>query len=282
MIFLNSLKDSLGENFLKKVEKKFFKTSGDKSIEKKKFMGNKGLFTKEIDDAQMNSEIDLAVHSLKDLPTKLPQGLLIGAVLKRDDPRDVILSLTKKKIETLSKGAIVGTSSIRRKVELKKIRPDLIIKQIRGNVETRIMKLKQGNYDAIILAAAGLRRLQVEEHFEEIDIKTITPSPGQAVIAIVIKENSEWVRVLKKINNKKTFIESNCERTYLQALDGSCETPIGALATLSENKQKILFNYMASSVDGEKYIKGKVNFELKNYKRLSFDLGTKIKQMIEK
>jgi hydroxymethylbilane synthase len=194
----------------------------------------------------------------------------------------VILSLNKKKIETLNKGAIVGTSSIRRKIELKKIRPDLIIKQIRGNVETRIMKLKQGNYDAIILAAAGLKRLKVEEHFEEINIKTITPSPGQAVIAIVIKKKSELVSVLKKINNKKTFIESNCERTYLEALDGSCETPIGALATLNENKKKILFNYMASSVDGEKYIKGKVNFELRNYKKLSFDLGTKIKKMIKK
>ena len=119
-------------------------------------IGNKGLFTKEIDDAQLNSEIDIAVHSLKDLPTKLPKGLIIGAVLKEKTHLMLFFSI-KKKIKALSKGAVVGTSSLRRSVQLKKFRPDLNIKDIRGNVETRIKKLKKGNFDAIILAAAGLK-----------------------------------------------------------------------------------------------------------------------------
>jgi hydroxymethylbilane synthase len=282
-IFSNILEKSLGKNFIIELEKKFYQTSGDNFFEKKiSTIGNKGLFTKEIDDAQLNLEIDIAVHSLKDLPTKLPKGLIIGAVLKREDPLDVILFNKKKKFKSLSKGAVVGTSSLRRSVQLKKLRPDLNIKDIRGNVETRIKKLKKGNFDAIILAAAGLKRLGIDEHYEKLNIGFMTPSPGQGVIALVVRENDKNLGFLKKVNDPSSFIESECERIYLSALDGSCETPVGALAKIKliKKKKKIHFNYMASSPDGFKYFKDQTYFDIDNYRKMSFNLGYRIKKLL--
>ena len=281
-IFFKKLKNLLGKKYFKKLEQKFFKTSGDKFLEKKiSTLGNKGLFTKEIDEAQLNFKIDIGVHSLKDLPTKLPQGLIIGAVLKRDTPNDLIMTREKVQLKDLKKNAVVGTSSIRRTVQLKKLRPDVEIKEIRGNVGTRINKLKNGEFDAIILAHAGLKRLKINEHFEKIDIKKMIPSPGQGVIAIVIRENDNLLNFLENLNDTKTLIESECERNFLSALDGSCKTPIGALARLEvKAKSKILFHYMVASEDGEKFIKDKIYFEIDNCCKMSFDLGKKIKKML--
>ena len=164
---------------------------------------------------------------------------------------------------------------------IKKLRPDVEIKEIRGNVGTRINKLKSGEFDAIILAHAGLKRLKINEHFEKIDIKKMIPSPGQGVIAIVIRENDNLLNFLENLNDKKTLIESECERNFLSALDGSCKTPIGALARLEvKAKSKILFHYMVASEDGEKFIKDKTYFEIDNYCKMSFDLGQKIKKML--
>ena len=281
-IFFKKLKNLLGKKYFNKVEQKFFKTSGDKFLEKKiSTLGNKGLFTKEIDEAQLNFKIDIGVHSLKDLPTKLPEGLIIGAVLKRDTPNDLIMTREKVKLKDLKKNAVVGTSSIRRAIQLKKLRPDIELKEIRGNVGTRINKLKNGEFDAIILAHAGLKRLKINEHFEKIDIKKMIPSPGQGVIAIVIRENDNLLNFLENLNDTKTLIESECERNFLSALDGSCKTPIGALARLElKAKSKILFHYMVASEDGEKFIKDKTYFEIDNYCKMSFDLGQKIKKML--
>ena len=281
-IFFKKLKNLLGKKYFKKLEQKFFKTSGDKFLEKKiSTLGNKGLFTKEIDEAQLNFKIDIGVHSLKDLPTKLPQGLIIGAVLKRDTPNDLIMTREKVRLKDLKKNAVVGTSSIRRTIQIKKLRPDVEIKEIRGNVGTRINKLKNGEFDAIILAHAGLKRLKINEHFEKIDIKKMIPSPGQGVIAIVIRENDNLLNFLENLNDTKTLIESECERNFLSALDGSCKTPIGALARLEvKAKSKILFHYMVASEDGEKFIKDKTYFEIDNYCKMSFDLGQKIKKML--
>ena len=281
-ILFKSLKNLFGKKYFNKLEQKFFKTSGDKFLEKKiSTLGNKGLFTKEIDEAQLNFKIDIGVHSLKDLPTKLPEGLIIGAVLKRDTPNDLIMTREKVQLKDLKKNAVVGTSSIRRTVQLKKLRPDVEIKEIRGNVGTRINKLKNGEFDAIILAHAGLKRLKINEHFEKIDIKKMIPSPGQGVIAIVIRENDNLLNFLENLNDTKTLIESECERNFLSALDGSCKTPIGALARLEvKAKSKILFHYMVASEDGEKFIKDKTYFEIDNYCKMSFDLGQKIKKML--
>jgi hydroxymethylbilane synthase len=281
-IFLKSLKIIFGATFFNKVEQKFFKTSGDKFLEKKiSTIGNKGLFTKEIDEAQLNFKIDIGVHSLKDLPTKLPEGLIIGAVLKRDNPNDLIMTRDKVKLKDLKKNAVVGTSSIRRAVQLKKLRPDIELKEIRGNIETRINKLKNGRFDAIILAYAGLKRLKIKDHYEKIDIKKMIPSPGQGVIAIVVRKNDNLLSLLKKLNDQKTLIESECERNFLSALDGSCKTPIGALARLElKTKSKILFHYMAASLDGKKFIKDKTYFDTDNCCNMSFNLGKKIKKML--
>ena len=255
-VFLNVLSNKFGVSSLKFIKSKFLKTSGDIFLNKNiSEIGNKGLFTKEIDEAQLRSEIDIAVHSLKDLPTVLPKGLFIGGVLKRERPNDVIFSLKKYDIKKSSKKILLGTSSIRRKIQLMHLNKNLDVLEIRGNVGTRIKKVIDGIFDGVILAEAGLRRLNITENYKSIDIRNIIPAVGQGVIALVIKKNKYTETLIDQINHKSTFIESDCERQFLRALDGSCKTPIGALAKIvkrNNNKKQIFFRYMASSLDGKK------------------------------
>ena len=283
-VFLNVLSNKFGVSSLKFIKSKFLKTSGDIFLNKNiSEIGNKGLFTKEIDEAQLRSEIDIAVHSLKDLPTVLPKGLFIGGVLKRERPNDVIFSLKKYDIKNSSKKILLGTSSIRRKIQLMHLNKNLDVLEIRGNVGTRIKKVIDGIFDGVILAEAGLRRLNITENYKSIDIRNIIPAVGQGVIALVIKKNKYTETLINQINHKSTFIESDCERQFLRALDGSCKTPIGALAKIvkrNNNKKQIFFRYMASSLDGKKIIKSKTFFDLNNYKKQSFKLGSKIKKLI--
>ncbi len=283
-VFLDVLSNKFGVSSLKFIKSKFLKTSGDIFLNKNiSEIGNKGLFTKEIDEAQLRSEIDIAVHSLKDLPTVLPKGLFIGGVLKRERPNDVIFSLKKYDIKKSSKKIILGTSSIRRKIQLMHLNKNLDVLEIRGNVGTRIKKVIDGIFDGVILAEAGLRRLNITENYKSIDIRNIIPAVGQGVIALVIKKNKYTETLIDQINHKNTFIESDCERQFLRALDGSCKTPIGAIAKIvkrNNNKRQIFFRYMASSLDGKKIIKSKTFFDLNNYKKQSFKLGSKIKELI--
>ena len=283
-VFLDVLSNKFGVSSLKFIKSKFLKTSGDIFLNKNiSEIGNKGLFTKEIDEAQLRSEIDIAVHSLKDLPTVLPKGLFIGGVLKRERPNDVIFSLKKYDIKNSSKKILLGTSSIRRKIQLMHLNKNLDVLEIRGNVGTRIKKVIDGIFDGVILAEAGLRRLNITENYKPIDIRNIIPAVGQGVIALVIKKNKYTETLIDQINHKSTFIESDCERQFLRALDGSCKTPIGALAKIvkrNNNKKQIFFRYMASSLDGKKIIKSKTFFDLNNYKKQSFKLGSKIKELI--
>ena len=283
-VFLNVLSNKFGVSSLKFIKSKFLKTSGDIFLNKNiSEIGNKGLFTKEIDEAQLRSEIDIAVHSLKDLPTVLPKGLFIGGVLKRERPNDVIFSLKKYDIKNSSKKILLGTSSTRRKIQLMHLNKNLDVLEIRGNVGTRIKKVIDGIFDGVILAEAGLRRLNITENYKSIDIRNIIPAVGQGVIALVIKKNKYTETLINQINHKSTFIESDCERQFLRALDGSCKTPIGALAKIvkrNNNKKQIFFRYMASSLDGKKIIKSKTFFDLNNYKKQSFKLGSKIKELI--
>ena len=283
-IFLNVLSNKFGVSSLKFIKSKFLKTSGDIFLNKNiSEVGNKGLFTKEIDEAQLRSEIDIAVHSLKDLPTVLPKGLFIGGVLKRERPNDVIFSLKQYDIKNSSKKILLGTSSIRRKIQLMHLNKNLDVLEVRGNVGTRIKKVIDGIFDGVILAEAGLRRLNITENYKSIDIRNIIPAVGQGVIALVIKKNKYTETLIDQINHKSTFIESDCERQFLRALDGSCKTPIGALAKIvkrNNNKKQIFFRYMASSLDGKKIIKSKTFFDLNNYKKQSFKLGSKIKELI--
>ena len=283
-VFLDVLSNKFGVSALKFIKSKFLKTSGDIFLNKNiSEIGNKGLFTKEIDEAQLRSEIDIAVHSLKDLPAVLPKGLFIGGVLKRERPNDVIFSLKKYDIKNSSKKILLGTSSIRRKIQLMHLNKNLDVLEIRGNVGTRIKKVIDGIFDGVILAEAGLRRLNITENYKSIDIRNIIPAVGQGVIALVIKKNKYTETLIDQINHKSTFIESDCERQFLRALDGSCKTPIGAIAKIvkrNNNKKQIFFRYMASSLDGKKIIKSKTFFDLNNYKKQSFKLGSKIKELI--
>ena len=190
--------------------------------------GGKGLFTKEIEQALLSGAIDLAVHSLKDLPTENTPGLAIAAIPERGDPRDAILGC---KLSDLPHGARVGTSSGRRSAQLRSLRPDLDPQPIRGNVDTRIRKLKEGQYDAIVLAAAGLHRLGLEREIAEIfEPARICPAPGQGALAIQTREHDSGFAICAQLNHEPSRKAVTCERAILAALGGGCQLPVGAFA----------------------------------------------------
>ena len=215
------------------VEIEIIHTTGDKitdvALAK---VGTKGMFTKEIEEALAAGRVDLAVHSLKDLPTELPKGFEIAAITKREDPRDAFCSRKFSKIEDLPEGARVGTSSLRRQAQLKAIRPDLEIHPLRGNVDTRLRKLEQGEYDAIILASAGLRRLGKTELIKQIiPAEIMCPAAGQGALGIEIRQGDEKIReMLKFLDDPAARAATTCERALLNSLGGGCQVPIGAFA----------------------------------------------------
>ena len=268
-----------------KIHKKFYKTTADRFLnEKISDIGNKGVFSKEIDEALLKFEINLGIHSLKDLPTKMPKGIEIAATLKRENFRDAIVSNDNSNIQDLPKKAIVGTSSIRRAMQIKNIRPDIIIKDVRGNIDSRIKKLEENSYDAIVLAHAGLKRLDVKKSYKTIDPRVILPALGQGAIALVVNvKNINVNKVIKSLNHTQTFLETECERIFLNALDGSCQTPVGGYASLKKinNKVKLAFNFIAFSEDGTRCVKDKVYFNIKNFKSESYELGVKIRSKIK-
>ncbi len=193
--------------------------------------GGKGLFTKEIEDALLAGTIDLAVHSLKDLPTETPAGLAIAAIPKREDPRDAIVG---KPLDELEPDARVGTSSSRRAAQLRAVRPDLRIEPVRGNVDTRLRKLQEGQYDAILLAAAGLRRLGLENEIAQLlEPEQMCPAPGQGALGIQTRTSHRAFDLIAALNHLPSFQTVTCERAALAALGGGCQLPVGAYASLS-------------------------------------------------
>jgi hydroxymethylbilane synthase len=217
------------------IELKIIRTTGDTIIDRPLAEeGGKGLFTKEIEEALMRGDIDLAVHSAKDMPTFLPKGLILAACLEREDPRDVFISAKAKTIAALPQGAKVGTASLRRQAIMKRARPDLEVAPLRGNVETRLRKLDDGEADAIILALAGLRRLGLEGRATRImSADEFLPAAGQGAIAIETREDDAETRaLLAKIDHSDTSTAVAAERAFLAVLDGSCKTPIGAHAII--------------------------------------------------
>ncbi len=212
------------------VEVLKIKTSGD-MIRRggARLFETKRIFTREIEEALLNSEIDLAVHSAKDMAVPLPVGLKIGAVLEREDPRDCLITKEKKKISELALGARIGTSSLRRKMQLLRMNPELIVEEVHGNVESRLRKVEEGDYDGVVLAAAGIKRLglvnKISEFFSE-DI--FFPAPGQGIIAIESRESDhETDEILKVINHAATFKRLECERAFSKRLEGGCQLPCG-------------------------------------------------------
>jgi hydroxymethylbilane synthase len=190
--------------------------------------GGKGLFTKEIEDALLAGLVDLAVHSLKDLPADLPAGLALAAVPEREDPRDALVGRTLAELE---QGALVGTSSGRRAAQLRLMRPDLLVAPIRGNVDTRLRKVREGEYAASLLAVAGLRRLGLEDQIAQIfSVDEMTPAPGQGALGIETREQGEAWAICRRLENLASRRQVTCERAVLAELGGGCQLPLGALA----------------------------------------------------
>lgn len=218
------------------IEIVVIRTSGD-AIQDRPLaeVGGKGLFTKEIEEALLDGRIDLAVHSSKDMPTFSQPGLMLAACLEREDPRDVFISLKAPSLEELPQGATLGTASLRRQAIAKRLRPDLRVVPLRGNVETRLRKLADGEVDATLLALAGMKRLGLERHATKImPIHEFLPAVGQGAIGIEARANDERTReILSRIDHVDTFTALACERAFLAELDGSCKTPIGGHAELS-------------------------------------------------
>ena len=197
--------------------------------------GGKGLFTKEIEEALLDERVDLAVHSAKDMPTILPDGLVLAACLEREDPRDVFISRKARLLSDLPRGASLGTASLRRQAIAKRARPDLRVLPLRGNVETRLRKVDAGEVDATILALAGLKRLGLADQATAImSVEEFLPAVGQGAIGIETREDNKSVRdILVRVDHVDTSTAVACERAFLGALDGSCKTPIAGHATVS-------------------------------------------------
>jgi len=221
------------------VEIEVIKTTGDKIVDVPLAkVGTKGMFTKEIEEALAAGHVDLAVHSLKDLPTEIPPGFEIAAMTKRDDPRDVLCSRRYASIEALPQAARVGTSSLRRQAQLKALRPDLVIQPLRGNVDTRLGKLEAGEYDAIILAAAGLNRLGKTEVIKQfISTDVMCPAAGQGALAVEVRAgDSGALEHVAFLDDSSARATTTCERALLGRLGGGCQVPIGALAELLDGR----------------------------------------------
>ena len=275
----------------KKIEKIGFKF-GTKSVQIKKIttkgdivqnrrlsdIGGKGLFIKKIEDELLSKKIDIAVHALKDIPSSESKKLSVNCFLRRNDPREVFVSRNKQKFQNLPKNSVIGTSSFRREFQLKRIRKDLKYKSIRGNVDTRIKKLKNKLYDGIILSYAGLKSLKIVNNVSQVfSLSEIIPSAGQGVIALQCRKNDyRIIRLLKEINHLPTKKCANAERDVLKVLDGDCETPVGVNAKI-KNK-KLTLEAELFSLDGKK------RFYLKSTKKVNLadligkELGEKIKK----
>ncbi|MFP4001414.1 MAG: hydroxymethylbilane synthase [Thermoplasmata archaeon] len=238
------------------------KTKGDKILDKPlSEIGGKGVFLKEIEKYLIEGEIDLAVHSLKDVPTELPEGLNIGAFLDAEDPRDCLVSIDHQKISDLPSGSRIGTGSLRRKCQLLRKRPDLEVVPVRGNVKTRLEKLENEDYDALVLAAAGLKRLDLEDKISQyFSPHDFLPAPGQGVLAVEIKEDPELKDLLMELEEAELRDKMTAERTLLEKLGGDCHVPVGCRTELVNDH--LVLTALVGSPDGLEYIELREKGEL--------------------
>ena len=259
------------------IEIKVIKTSGD-IFQNKRIadIGGKGVFCKQIEEELLESKIDLAVHSLKDLPTKMTEGLCVNAVVKRNDPRDAFLSYSAKSFNDLKPQSKIGTSSFRRHAQLKLLRNDLEIVAMRGNIDTRITKLKNKEYDAIVLSLAGIQVLNLDDQVKEVfTIEQMLPAIGQGVIALQCKKDDQkTLNILKAINDKETYYCIQAERALLEAIGGDCDTAIGGLAKLSNDK--ISLKSQLFSNDGKKKFEFQSFGHFKEAKEIGYKVGEEL------
>jgi len=262
------------------IEIKVIKTSGDIFQNKKiSDIGGKGVFCKQIEEELLESKIDLAIHSLKDLPTEMTEGLCVNSVVKRNDSRDAFLSYSAKSFNDLKPQSKIGTSSFRRHAQLKLLRNDLEIVTMRGNIDTRIKKLKNKEYEAIVLSLAGIQVLNLTDQVKEVfTIEQMLPAIGQGVIALQCKKDDQKIlNILKNINDKETYYCIQAERALLEAIGGDCDTAIGGLAKLSNDK--ISLKSQLFSNDGKK----KFEFQSSGHFREAKEIGYKVgKELLKK
>jgi hydroxymethylbilane synthase len=254
------------------------RTTGDRVLDRPLAdAGGKGLFTKEIDEALLSGRVDLAVHSAKDVPTFLAAGMTLAAYPARDDPRDVLVSAQKATLETLPRGATVGTSSIRRQALVKRLRPDLTVKLMRGNVETRLNKIAKGEFDAAILALAGLKRLGHESReYVTLDPTNFPPAVGQGAIAIAIRSDDERMsRFVAAIDHKPTNIALSAERAFLAALDGTCRAPIAGHARIVN--ERVYFYGLVIAPDGTGAVETTRDGPIGDAEKLGADAGKELR-----
>ncbi|MCI6642140.1 MULTISPECIES: hydroxymethylbilane synthase [Campylobacter] len=256
------------------VELQSIKTKGDVILDTPLAkIGGKGLFTKELEESMLRGESDLAVHSLKDVPVVFPKGLILTAISEREDVRDSFVSEKFASFNELPKGAKVGTTSLRRKMQLLIKRPDLKIISLRGNINTRLRKLKENEFDAIILASAGLKRLNLMEnikYFVPFSLDEMIPAMGQGALGIECVDKSEVIEILKFINNKNSVIATTIERDFVAKLNGGCQVPIGVNAEISGDIIKV--RAIVGLPDGSEFIKDKREISKADFK----NFGTKL------
>lgn len=249
----NLVKDRLAENGII-TELKIIRTSGDTFTDRPLHeVQGFGVFVREIDDSMLAGDIDIAVHSMKDVPTERPPELTIAAVMKRDSPYDFLLTRDNTKLKDLPQGATIGTTSLRRRAQLLRYRPDLKIKELRGNIDTRLRKLKEGQYDGIFMAEAGLQRMKWELEGERLDPDDFVPSANQGTVVIVTIKDSEAEAAVKILDHERTRIETRIERIIIGILGGGCLVPIGAFAVTEGNEIHVRTEVL--SVDGKRCVK---------------------------
>lgn len=251
------------------------RTTGDKILDAPLAkIGGKGLFTKELEFQLSSGEIDLAVHSLKDVPTELPKGFQIASITKRAQPFDAFVSNNFSTFDALPKNSVVGTSSLRRAAQILSLRPDLQIKNLRGNVDTRLKKLDAGDFDAIILAAAGLERLGYSSRIREL-LTEIIPAAGQGALAIETRaDDAEIFPYVQKLNDDETCAAIEVEREFLTEVGGSCQIPVGVFATIDGDKINV--RALIASVDGKKIVRDSELAPLENIRGLGKKLAARL------
>ena len=278
LVYAERVKKEITQFYSNEIEIKKILTSGDENQKDRlSDIGGKGLFSKKIEIELLENKIDLAVHALKDMPSIETEGLTTNCFLKRNFPNEILISRNNVKFNELTSNSVVGTCSYRREYQLKQKRKDLIFKLVRGNVDTRIKKLNEGLYDAIILSKAGVDSLNLSNYItEEFSTEDIIPSVGQGVIAIQCRTNDiEMIEFLKKINHDETFNCVIAEREILKTLEGDCETAVGAISSLEGKKITLVAELF--SFDGKKRYFFKASKELNMAKELGRSIGKILK-----
>lgn len=252
------------------------KTSGDVFLDKPLHqLSGFGVFVAEIDERMLRGEIDLAVHSMKDLPTKRPEQLAISAILKRDSPCDILVSRSVSGLEDLKFGAVVGTSSMRRASQLRRARPDLDVKSLRGNLQTRLGKLNRGDYDAIVLAEAGVQRMGLDLNYVRLDVDRFVPSANQGTIIVVAGKGTKAELYSKCIDDISTRVETMIERKILETVGGGCIVPMAVHANVNGDRAHVLAEVL--SLDGKRFVRVEEQISLQDdYLELSASLGQRL------